>query len=156
MTTIKAPYNFVPLNDTVFTPEWAPMVSHDIPFMDGVSGDIELEIEAESPLYVRNGHRRDAKEKDRESYDSFSEFQGRHFIPGTSIKGMLRDVMEIISFSKMPTDDRMRFAVRDMNAKKEDNIYPLKDITVQQTMRCGWLSKNKEEDGYIIQDSGLP
>ena len=156
MTTIKAPYNFVPLNDKVFTPEWAPMVSHDIPFMDGLSGEIELEIEAESPLYVRNGHSRDAKEKDRESYDRFSEFQGRHFIPGTSVKGMLRNVMEIISFSKMPTDDRMRFAIRDMKAKKEDNIYPLKDITVQQNMRCGWLSKEKEGDGYMIQDSGLP
>ena len=29
---ITAPFNFVPLSDKVFFPDWADSVSHDIPF----------------------------------------------------------------------------------------------------------------------------
>ena len=44
MPTIKAPFNFVPLSDKVFFPDWADKISHDIPFEDGVSGTIELTL----------------------------------------------------------------------------------------------------------------
>ena len=53
---IKAPFNFVPLNEKVFFPDWADQISHDIPFSDGESGEIELELEAQTPIFVRNGH----------------------------------------------------------------------------------------------------
>ena len=49
MATIKAPFNFVPLSDKIFFPEWADQISQDIPFSDGLSGTIELKITAETP-----------------------------------------------------------------------------------------------------------
>ncbi len=53
---IRSPYNFVPVSDKVFFPDWADQISHDIPFSDGISGKITLEIEAQTPIFVRNGH----------------------------------------------------------------------------------------------------
>ena len=63
---IRAPFNFVPVSDKVFFPEWADQINHDIPFSDGLSGTINLKITAESPIFVRNGH----TEKDREEKNS--------------------------------------------------------------------------------------
>ena len=55
MTTIKAPYNFVPFNKTTVTPHWANEISHDLPFQDGLSGEIEITLTAESPIFVKDG-----------------------------------------------------------------------------------------------------
>ena len=51
---ITAPFNFVPLNDKVFFPDWAEKINHDIPFEDGESGLIDITIIAKSPIFVRN------------------------------------------------------------------------------------------------------
>ena len=52
---IKAPFNFIPLNNRVFQPSWAPFISHDIPFANGLSGTINYELTAAAPIFVRNG-----------------------------------------------------------------------------------------------------
>ena len=124
MPTIRAPFNFVPLSSNVYFPEWANQISQDIPFSDGMSGIIELKITAESPIFVRNGHtKKDAEDKD-ETYKSFSKTDdGRYFIPATSIKGAIRNVLEIMSFSKMSHIDNKRFSIRDLQLKKYLN-YP--------------------------------
>ena len=46
MSQVKSTYNFVPAPEEheVFKPEWANDVSHDIPFEDGESGEIEIEL----------------------------------------------------------------------------------------------------------------
>lgn len=99
---IKAPFNFVPLNEKVFFPDWADQISQDVPFSDGESGTIELELIAKTPIFVRNGHTRDDASKPNDNYTSFSkDAHGNYFIPATSIKGMIRNVMEIMSFGKM-------------------------------------------------------
>jgi len=80
MATIKAPFNFVPLSDKVFFPDWADKISHDIPFEDGVSGTIELTLTAKTPIFVRNGHTQaDAGEKN-DNYKSFSKAPDRSAI----------------------------------------------------------------------------
>ncbi|MCE1166509.1 MAG: TIGR03986 family CRISPR-associated RAMP protein [Sphingobacteriia bacterium] len=158
MVLMKAPFNFVPLNQHVYYPDWAEQVSQDIPFSDGLSGQIELTIEAESPIYIRNGFSVNELKSENKSGDfvsnSFWNFNGQYFIPGSSLKGMIRNIFEIISFSKMPTDPRMRFARRDMLANNRSNIYPLKNITEQKEIRCGWLSMN--DNSYVIKDCGHP
>jgi len=44
--SVKSVYNFVPAptEKEVFKPDWAEQVSHDIPFSDGESGEIEFTI----------------------------------------------------------------------------------------------------------------
>lgn len=144
---IKAPYNFVPLEETAFYPEWANHISQDIPFKDGVSGSIEYTMEAKTPIFVRNGY------TDRNNPDvTFSHTtDGRYFIPGTSVKGEIRNVLEILSFGKMTRVQDARFGIRDLSDKLYRN--QVKDV------RCGWLFRDKDADeteAYKLIDCDIP
>lgn len=68
--TVKSVYNFVPApkENEVFKPEWAKQVSHDIPFSDGESGEIEIKITAETPVFIRNGHSKDNESNEFSHY----------------------------------------------------------------------------------------
>ncbi len=148
MATIKAPYNFVPLEDKVFFPEWQNRISQDIPFSDGVSGRIDIKIEAKTPIFVRNGQAQlTEQEKKNGGDDSFSHTSdNRYFIPGTSIKGELRNVLEILSFGKMTQVQDARFGIRDLNDKNYRNLI--------NNVQCGWLTRRGNY--YIIEDCGEP
>ena len=104
---ITAPYNFVPLNKEVYTPYWADLVSHDIPFEDGESGEIDITITAKSPIFI----------KDSKNKEEFCNHNGQYYIPSSSIKGMVRNVLEIMSFSKLREEvfDDNTYAVRDLS-----------------------------------------
>lgn len=150
MSNIKAPFNFVPLNEKVFYPDWVDQISQDIPFADELSGSFTLNIEAHSPIFVRNGNL-EGKDIPLDQRDnSFSNHNGNYFIPGTSIKGMLRSVLEILSFSKLGIYNDDRYAVRDLS--KADNFYMSK--MKPQNIRCGWLFKDGES--FKIIDCDLP
>ena len=143
---IKAPYNFVPLEEKAFYPSWANHISQDIPFEDGVSGSVEYTITAETPIFVRNGQKKDAGD------NTFSHTSdGRYFIPGTSIKGEIRNVLEILSFGKMTQVQDTRFGIRDLGDKTyRSNI---------SGAHCGWLSRTVNSEGieeYFIVDCGEP
>jgi CRISPR-associated protein (TIGR03986 family) len=152
---IKAPFNFVPLNEKVFFPEWADQVSHDIPFSDGESGEIELELEAMTPIFVRNGHTKEQTDPGHEKYDEYVSFSkdadGNYFIPGTSVKGMVRNVLEIMSFGKMNLDPRMKYATREWDNPK---VFDLKQVSEQNKVCCGYLMR--ENDKVIIENHGKP
>ena len=141
---ITAPFNFVPLSEKVFIPEWGEWVSHDIPFKDGESGEIEVTITAESPIFIR----------DHLDEKRFCNHNGQYYIPGSSLKGMVRSVLEIMSFGKMcPGEhegnmDDVRFSVRDLSNAK--NFY----FSEIRSAKAGWLEKG--EDGYRIISCGTP
>ncbi len=171
--SVKSTYNFVPVPNEkeVFLPDWADKVSHDIPFSDGESGEIELRITAETPIFIRNGHSKEdvkafenfiaKKKKDNsfkpndedqkriDKYLSFSNIDGKHFIPATSLKGMFRNVLEIMSFSRMRqikgiTDNEYDvFGLRDMN----NDEYSKSEI---RNIKSGWLTKKEEK--WIINE----
>jgi CRISPR-associated protein (TIGR03986 family) len=147
MAIIKAPFNFVPLNDKVFFPDWADKISQDVPFEDGVSGTVELKITAQTPIFVRNGHTKKDADAKNEKYSSFSRISdNKYFIPATSIKGCIRNVLEIMSFGKMRLDKNAKFAQREWD---NPELYSIKTPQVQNAMCCGWLI---EDDGkYIIK-----
>jgi CRISPR-associated protein len=162
---IKSPYNFVPLSEEVYTPTWADKISQDVPFKDGVSGKIQLRITAETPIFIRNGQKQD-KEKDsnkdgqtaKQDADkkpqTFSKTpDGRFYIPATSIKGEVRNVLEIMSFGRMMVDERARFAHREWEQRE---LYPLQKVANQQEIHCGWLRKKSNQEGYEIEDCGKP
>ncbi len=134
---ITAPFNFVPLNEKVFFPSWSEQVSHDIPFEDGESGEIDIIITAKSPIFIR----------DHQDPEKFCHYKGTPYIPATSVKGMARSVLEIMSFSKMSQFDDDTYAVRDLRNRE---LYMSK-MTPENTF-CGWLKK--DGDGYIIEDCG--
>ncbi len=146
MTQVKSTYNFVPAPEEseVFKPSWAEQVSHDIPFSDGESGEIEIEITAETPIFIRNGH---SKGNETNEF-SHVEINGekKYFIPATSLKGMTRNVLEILSFSrlnkKLVNDDRYSF--RDLT---RDSEY-MKSYDTNK-VKAGWLSEDTEGNWII-------
>lgn len=149
MATIKAPFNFVPLSEKVYFPNWADQISQDIPFEDGISGTIELKITAQTPIFVRNGHTKSDADDKNEDYKSFSKSpDGKYFIPGTSIKGAIRNVLEIMSFGKMDRIDNKRYSIRDLQLKKYLAFFQ------NSTVHCGWLSIVGEK--ATITDNGIP
>ena len=139
---ITAPFNFVPLSENVFFPDWAEEVSHDVPFEDAQSGVIDISIEAKSPIFIRNSEREG-------NGSEFCNYQGTYFIPGSSIKGMVRNVLEIMSFGKMSRFDDNTYAVRDLS--KSDNFYMTQ---MREEVLAGWFY---EKDGeYFIDNCGVP
>lgn len=147
---VVSAYNFIPAltEPFVFKPSWADQVSHDIPFQDGESGEIEFEIEAVTPIFIRNG-----TGQGQDASDEFCHIvvQGKkhYFIPATSLKGMLRNVLEILTCCRLlPVSDR-RFAYRDLTP---DN--PYMHNFKQSKVRCGFLYK--KDDQWYIKDYGKP
>ncbi len=160
---INAPYNFVPVSNQVYKPSWTEQISQDLPFSDSESGTIKLKITARSPIFVRNGTTKQQQDDKTEAWLSFSCNEGKYFIPGTSIKGSIRNVLEIMSFGKMfcPSVesqtpcrrvDDTRHSFRDLSpAAKKDYLDKMKPSSI----RCGWL--HERLDGtHAIEDWGLP
>ena len=152
---ITAPYNFVPLNEKVVTPYWGPSISHDKPFMDAKSGVLEIEMTAHSPIFVRNGEIQ-KKDKDGNEIPStkFNQFRNNYFIPGSSIKGMIRSFIESTTFCRM--DDKVndvKYSVRDFTkGAKDAKIYDPSEISKESN--CGWLRQDGEE--YFLKPCSRP
>lgn len=110
--TARAPYNFVPLPESVVT-------AGDLPRRDRYDSDlhtgtIRCTLTTETPLYTRAALEpeeygyREAKEKP----DSFyvDPVTKEPVIPGSTLRGMLRTLMEIVTYSKLqPVTDRQLF-----------------------------------------------
>lgn len=132
---VKAPYNFVPLNEDVFFPEWADYISHDVPFKEGKSGKIELTITAESPIFIRGREEAYPNGGEWKQY-RFPKFDKKNYIPGSSIRGMLAHQLEIISFGKLQHFNDDQHSYRDWENEK---LYNKSQFS---NNKCGWLYKN--------------
>ena len=139
---LTAAYNFVPLSRTVVLPDWASQVSMEVPFTGAVCGDFDLIIEAVTPLVVGGETQRPPDGVDAPAVKHNFALFGQSSLPGTTIKGMLRAVVEIAGFGKIGTlmDDR-RFAVRDLqNPYLYTNHFT--DMFKPRS-RAGWLEVNR-------------
>lgn len=143
---ISSPYNFVPLNEHVFIPEWGKQVSHDLPFREGESGVIEVKFRNITPLFVRGVEKDRGVEKGQDNQPaSFIDENGnkRYFIPGSSLRGMLRSVMEILSFGRLSQINKGHFGYRTFHTQDANNDYHRQSM---QYMHAGWLRKDKDDD----------
>nr|MCR5290525.1 hypothetical protein [Treponema sp.] len=137
---IKAPYNFVPLAQKVVFPEWASNISIDRPFEDGISGTIDVKYTAKTPIFIGNG------KKDNNDYlENYKAANGKYAIPGSSLRGMLRNVIEIASFGKFNRVSDAALSVRDLtNAAKE--LY--RNHFTNKSIKGGWL--DFENDVWVV------
>ena len=145
---IKSPYNFVPLNKQVYIPDWWDKVSHDIPFEDGIDGSIEVTWKNISPLFIR-----DASVGNGEFSMHIADQKGtrRYFIPGASLKGMLRSVISILSFGKMEQYENQYFGHRDFDTKLPEGRKYAKNM---ENIKFGWLEKQPDETFVLYPCKG--
>ena len=145
---IKSPYNFVPLNKQVYIPDWWDKVSLDIPFEDGIDGSIVVTWKNISPLFIR-----DASVGNGKFSMHIADQNGtrRYFIPGASLKGMLRSVISILSFGKMEQYENQYFGHRDFNTKISEGKNYAKNM---KNVKFGWLEKQPDETFVLYPCKG--
>lgn len=141
---ISAPYNFVPLNEFVFVPDWGGEVSQDIPFADGEDGYIEVKWKNVSPLCIRDASGTDDK-KYYSMHVKMSDGSRLYFIPGSSLRGMLRNTLSVMSFGRLSQYENRYFGHREFDTKSTDG----KDYQkLMSKVKYGWLEGGY--DGYKL------
>jgi hypothetical protein len=133
--TTKNPYDFVPFPDGAAI-ERQPPSGHDT--FSGISGRFECELEALSPLLVMGSEHRAGP-----TYHEVGRFQEdrryRSLIPGSSLKGVVRSVFEVLvpscvvstnneafvpdHFSKCDTHDELCPTCRVFGALSRDRVH---------------------------------
>lgn len=146
---IKAPFNFVPLADKTYIPSWGEKISLDVPFADCLNGCLQIKISAQTPIFITDSR---TAEKDTEPQAFCHTADNRYFIPATSIKGALRNVMEIISFGKMTQVQNQSFGIRDLTPGADGKFYR-KKVNLAN-IKCGWLKLVKGQ--YYLDSCGTP
>ena len=122
--TATAPYNFVPLPNKIFSAEKGFEINgeqvhlwetHD-QFVPGTrNGWIDLEIKTLTPLFIRGPVTQSGgiwdKRDSRFRPHPFVNKDGVPVIPGSSLRGMIRSLVEVLSFSKISsvTDEKSFF-----------------------------------------------
>jgi CRISPR-associated protein (TIGR03986 family) len=161
----KAPYNFIPLNEKVVPAEEIP--EFDRYYTENrFTGYIDIEIKALTPLYIRDAltekeyEEKLEKEKRDETYinpDFFSP-GGLPRIPGSSLRGMIRTLVEIMSFGKFTFFEKNRkyhfrsFADKSLDLREQYAKRMLggdNNTGYFQKVNAGYLIK-KGHDFYII------
>ena len=150
----KAPYNFVPLNQTVVKGQAPPCF--DIYEEKRFTGHIVCLLKTLTPLYIRDTYTQDElvkKENGEDNSDFFSP--GGHIrIPGSSLRGMIRNLVEILSWGKFGFfEDKLLF-YRCFNKNDILKEEYLKKIsynrkTGRTTLRAGYLTR-QGNDHFII------
>jgi hypothetical protein len=144
----------------VYCPDWAPQVSQDVPFSDGISGWFDIEVEAMTPVFIRHGEKPAGWNEDNPSEvsrlrehwlngdsssnrwpeDDWLEFfklpDGGFAIPGSSLKGALREILEIASFGKFQTTNGRRLLLKG-NPKK--GTWDIQQKTIQERSQISKL-----------------
>ncbi len=138
-TPVHAGYNFVPVSRKVFLPPWARHVSHDFPLAGALSGQFPIRITAHTPVIPGGPRGQNGKGT---SVSPFTLPDGTYAIPGTTLKGMIRAVVEIAGFGRMSPVNDHHFAVRDLTPGGrfyKDRMTVTRDGTIRPRARAGFL-----------------
>ena len=98
-STVHAPYNFVPFTGKkpfirYGSPEELP--PHDRILPELHSGEIRVTLRAETPVFISDGEKEDPR--------FFRGPDGRRMIPGSTVRGMLRENLQILGYGLMTPD----------------------------------------------------
>lgn len=138
-----APYNFVPLPDRVAS---APtrLPPHDRYDPGRHTGVITCRLTTASPLYIRSGESPEdfSKENKEQSPDFFTDpVTGEPVIPGSSLRGMLRAMIEIVSYSKVQPVSSQKLFYRAV-ADKMTTLRESYQRQIQQ-VKAGYVQENR-------------
>lgn len=166
--TAVAPYNFVPLPDQVVPAEQQCAIDQSVYHADRHTGHIACTLTTETPLYVRCAlttaqFRQAEEEKKPEHLDEQRDWRQlakntpdffytanveTPVIPGSSLRGMLRALVEIVSYGKMDrVTDQQHYFFRAVAAKTDDPLAkPYRNLL--KSVRAGYLIQ-RGQDWFI-------
>jgi len=142
-------YNFVPLSDKIAPPP-VSQPSFDIPLKGGISGEIDLYIKNIQPISIGDKQTKASQHQAGKIY-FFRTPNNKLAIPATSIKGAVRNILEIATFSRMNLVENKRFGYRDLQdpsytsyftkaSKKQNN-----QSIFSSKVKAGWLQFKEGE-----------
>ena len=144
----KAPYNFVPLPEKVHRVADPPRL--DVYHTDDRhTGWLECSLTTASPLYVRCGLRPDqvgkVEAKDLPDFFYTDPDSLAPVIPGSSLRGMLRALVEIVSYSKVqPVGKGAKMTFRAVAAPRNDPLsQPYQNVLGRfgRNVKAGYLER---------------
>lgn len=152
-----APYNFVPLPERVVPAEQQAPVDQSQYHGDRFTGRIECTLTTESPLFVRCGLTPEQLAEGLEAKDRpdffYTASPDTPVIPGSSLRGMLRSLVEIAAYGKIDrVTDRPRFFYRAVAAKKDDPLQAPYEAAIGKfgrNVRAGYLER--DGDAWFIR-----
>lgn len=101
----RAPYNFIPLPDQVVSVDVNDLPDQGVYAPDLHTGYLDCELTTSSPIFIRTGMTLEQARTGKESKDLPEFFylndKSKPVIPGSSLRGMLRTLVEIVTFSKI-------------------------------------------------------
>lgn len=147
-----APYNFVPLNQKVLEADMPPHFDK----FEGLSGYIELDIKTKSPLFIRGTLTQEQTESNKsDKTDGHYKPAGMHFkLPGSSLRGMIRSLFEIVSYSKLSFVDDKKLYFRSF-ADASQEFRELYHTYIFGTKKPTWGETPKIIPGYIKKEGRL-
>lgn len=144
MSQVHTPYHFVPLSKWIYMPDWAHLVSHDVPFKDGMSGVIDYTLTNATPLCVGGEQKQQSGQPTLVQWAK--DPQGNPVIPGSSLKGMIRNVLEIASFGKFSGIDNNHFSYREVSSKS----HYLTNVIQKKQVTPAWLKFNTQNQNWEL------
>ncbi len=135
------PYNFVPLNKKIVTQDKPKSFDKYC----GYTGYIDLEIEAKTPVYIRGTKKENGKEHEKENPEFYKQ-AGQYRIPGSSLRGMIRTMVEMVSWSKFSifNDDHLYY-----------RSFADKALSIRNEYRKRMTSADNENRSQYKMGSGL-
>lgn len=152
MEDATTPYNFVPLNNEVV------LYNSDNKKEKTYSGKIKVTIKNLTPIFVRNSNQQnDTTQADSKFYAPADKYR----IPGSSLRGLIRNMVEIVSFGKFSFFEERFLYFRDFANQPLRSAYSQYNLSsldsggrVVYGMKMGKLFKDGRS--YKIEDYGTP
>lgn len=164
MNEVHAPYNFIPFSAQAIRryDSLEELPAHDRLDSKLKSGEIHVTFKAKTPVFVSDG------EKDHP--DFYKNAEGQYEIPGSTVRGMLRETVQILGFGlfrpETELDDYQIFfrevAARKGSVKGSIHTYYEKEVmnvehkwvnkkmvSIPKNVKAGYLCHM--EDGYYIR-----
>lgn len=167
----RAPYNFVPLPGKVVTAANEPndLPDHDCYHSGRHSGYFEVTLTTKSPLYIRCPMTRQEFDNDEQGKyadgtdkpDGNPDFKklarnlenffytadkNKPVIPGSSLRGMIRSMLEIVSYSKVHWVSNKKLFFRTVDDTAVGRYYRSR---MTDKVETGFLQR-KQDGSYII------
>lgn len=151
---VGAPYNFVEFTEKQYEYPEDLLPTHDCMKNELTSGEIEYEITAETPIFVDDG---------TVDHHFRKNENGKYCIPGSSVRGLIRNNVQILGFSSFEDDiDDYALMYRNVANGAEKDRY--KDVLGSDQISIGINPKTKKnmvvsilknvKAGYIRQEAG--
>ena len=140
--TVRAPYNFVPFTERrpfMRYTDVSKLPAHDELRADLLTGEIHLTLTTETPVFVSDG---------QENANFFRGANGSYMIPGSTIRGMARENMQILGDGLVLKDEDL-----------EDLMLTYREVAgagVKAELRKHYHEEviDKCKPGYLVKENG--